>query len=941
MLAEDANHFAQTARRAVTDDNSREQIEKDVHRTRPGLERFKKPAVRAALLRLLSLFCQRRQVAYIQGFNELLAPFILLPDTGGNPRFVYALFNQFMTRFAPWMLESSESTVFDVLKRLFKYFGRLLLYHDPELYWRLEQLLMTPDLYATSWFVTLFARNFTVESVLALWDLLLLEDNPLGTSFFGVALVCSKREQLLAVDESTIPETLMMLTAHSPEHVRTLWQIGSQMRTLHTPPSFQRLMTDRLLSTPGRPTRVALSAARAMQASVCLQTTPDDLVAGKAQYFTWDCRTEAEYNAGHLAQAAFLSLDALRLANGKISSDTSETAREELQHAVDMCEPLRNTSHICLIGSGIREEDNLDINMLALYLTRSGISYVSTLRGGFKAALEAAKADDRLTSVELVDYDRRRYDQARKERMTQQLLRKQGVDISPSPTKRKSRGARSSDSTQDGNATANHLAQAAPPSQGISSFLEKTDVEVSKALSRALNGIGFKYSLSSLSGAPSTEKDAWSEPNSPASAASSAASRFNPFSPNSTVSPTSSIATSGTNTPSKRRSVTENKHSNTAHSTNATPNSLSSSAWNGAGSPLPTLSNKTSPTNGHASSQSTPKTTAPPKVHVSPRPGLPTSPSPTTGQLPPVPRSPMTPSSFFGIQKSVWGRDAKPGWLGQESLSYPLCDMPKGYTVNIMDDRLMRGLTLFPCKAKSERVLALRGRTTEFKKRFVGVSEHYFLLLSPHGSRSHLMEVKLIRYLQHISRITFKRSRPELVTFQITTGPEDNETVESVTCIMPEGLTACVTLIKQFLSEDEDEQQSLKNQNNTSPTTASEQHQSEPKRASPSTETGSEAQQAKGSAHMASPSNRKIPRAEAGRDRGREKVQKEKKRSSETVSPEPLRSGPRVLAATTYPQPVMLPVEEPVKTRSSVSSITEYPQPADSEFGDFQAAPLP
>lgn len=62
-----------------------------------------------------------------------------------------------------------------------------------------------------------------------------------------------------------------------------LWIAGQAMQSRHTPPSFRKLMGDRLLNPLHTPTRTTLSAARAMQASVCLQSTPDDLVAGDTQ----------------------------------------------------------------------------------------------------------------------------------------------------------------------------------------------------------------------------------------------------------------------------------------------------------------------------------------------------------------------------------------------------------------------------------------------------------------------------------------------------------------------------------------------------------------------------------------------------------------------------------------------------------------------------------
>ncbi|KAI0567569.1 Rhodanese-like protein [Gracilaria domingensis] len=791
LLAEDPATFAKSARDAVADENSREQIDKDVQRTRPGLSRFKQPAVRGALLRLLSLFCERRQVAYVQGFNELLAPFVLLADTGGNPRIVYALFAEFVTRFAPWMLETSESRVFDVLKRLFKYFGRLLLYHDPELYWLLERHMMTPDLYATSWFVTLFARNFTVESIMALWDLLLLEDDPLGTSFFGIALLRSKRDELLSVDESRIPETLMMLTANSPGDVRKLWKIGSEMRMKHTPPSFQRLMTDRILNANSKSTPVALSAARAMQASVCLQTTPDDLVSAGAHYFTWDCRTEAEFHAGHLAQAAHLPLDALREANGKITSETSEAARQELQHAVDLCEPLKNSSHICLIGSGVKEEDNMDINMLALYLTRIGIPYVSTLRGGFVEVLRAGNESNSLSAIELVDYDRRRHQEARRERIAAQKARERQAQLKERNAARVKRFS-ASPLSQGTSAHQESPSPSNPPPfssilAGSNVFSSFTDAEVGKAFRKALNGIGLSSANSNSNDEKSTSEEQTVGSNYSPKAAAQQSS-------NTLMSLTSSIRTNETDLPSRKQSNGIPKLSMASVDSNEiTPRPLNS---NGSGSSTSGNLLRKGSNRSRFGSQDKPTE---PKSYTATRTRFNTGSNSASND---TPTSTSLGASFFTSLKSPWGRDAKPGWLDDHTLTYPLSSLPKNFNVNVMDEKVMNGLRLFPCKARSERILSSPCRPGEFKKRYIGVSRYYIILFGPHYNRSHLLEVKLMRYLHDITRITFKRNRPEVVTFEITSGTDADPSVESIVCLMPDGLTECVALIKKYSDEE-------------------------------------------------------------------------------------------------------------------------------------------
>lgn len=850
LLAEDAGDFARAAREAVGDGNAAEQIEADVARTRPALARFKQPAVRGALLRLLSLFCVRKGVGYTQGLNELLAPFVLLADTGGNPRIVFALFSAFLERFAPWMLDSSESKVFDVLKRAFKYFGRLLLYHDPVLFWRLEREGMTPDLYATSWFVTLFARNFTVETVLALWDLLLLEDNPLGTCFFGLALLLERREDLMRIDSSRLPETLMMLGVQSPAEVHSLWTAAGVLRAGHTPPSFQRLMSDRLLYVPGDTAAAAkgIDAARFMQASVCLQTTPDDLTAGEAHYFSWDCRTRAEYDSGHLAQAAHLPLDALRAVAGEWAGDAA--AEAQLEAALRLCEPLRTSSHICLVGSGVRDEDDADVNVLALFLTERGVPYVSTLRGGFRAALAAASDEESLFTVDLVDYNAEAHEEAIAARRAER-------DAAARRRALAAAGAAALASAQEGEVALRRSISSA--ASAASSLFSQATAGVGVphggagdagggiggggqpravmgegdaaygGVGAVLSGLGMRLTagVSVLGGG----EGEMASPGDVDGYGGNAGS--NPFSPNSTESQSPkvleeygsmvTVESGGDGAPSPRTSAgmgagpfgygipsselpTIKRSLSNVAGAGGGGGSSASGDNGGVGSSSRHSGARAS---GAVSVENSPRMMDVPSSTISPRPGVADAAAHDNGVDAESPIRKKGPArgvvgGFFGATKSPWGRDARPGWLSDESLALPLAAMPKGYTVNVMDDRVMAGLRLFPCRARSDRAVTRAGKSGEFKRRYVGVCANYFMLLSPHSNRGHLLEVKLIRLLQDIVRITFKRSRPELVTFEILGAAEGEIPNEHIVCIMPDGLSECVELIKDYLGQKED-----------------------------------------------------------------------------------------------------------------------------------------
>jgi hypothetical protein len=131
--------------------------------------------------------------------------------------------NTINRRFLPNTYTDSE---FGGLQCVFALFRFLLLYHDPELCQWLDQLDLGPELYASSWFITLYSNRTKPEVLLHLWDLLLLEseDDPLLHYFFSLALLISHRKKLLAEDMVTLPEVLSRLTVNSKKEVSYLMQ---------------------------------------------------------------------------------------------------------------------------------------------------------------------------------------------------------------------------------------------------------------------------------------------------------------------------------------------------------------------------------------------------------------------------------------------------------------------------------------------------------------------------------------------------------------------------------------------------------------------------------------------------------------------------------------------------------------------------------------------
>eukprot|EP00871_Galdieria_phlegrea_P001348 jgi/Galph1/2213/GphlegSOOS_G910.1 len=430
---------------------SKEQIWLDVSRLRPGLKLFKRPHVRLVAYSMLCMFCYQRELLYFQGLHEILAPFLSLfqnsvllyddqevlqqndaVDLYDNDKIVdlvinsplwnaYPLFSNFVDRFAPFLLEKSEEMLFHLLKKAFHYFQQVILYHLPSLFWLLMDAEITPDMFGLSWFATLFARNFGLEELFALYDCLLVTGNVMGIFYFGLEILRENEEQLLRVFRASLPETLMNLRVVTKAKVWNTWK-GAINLQQQTPMSFTRRFYEAMY--------VHLTEKEQVEEEYCMHVQVEDWLENsfiegldndsekvtKCLFFIWDCRSKEEFDAGHLAVAARIPWESF--------DDTNQLDKQ----VIELCQPLKNAVHICLIGRGDKRLDKLDIYPLAISLTRSGFSYVSVLEGGFHSIVKICKEyEDQGKSsylpsmLQVVDLDWNRLQMAEKKRRMTQL----------------------------------------------------------------------------------------------------------------------------------------------------------------------------------------------------------------------------------------------------------------------------------------------------------------------------------------------------------------------------------------------------------------------------------------------------------------------------------------------------------------------------------------
>ena len=239
-------------------------IDQDVVRTRANEEYFQSPTVRHVMKNALLKFCTYHKISYLQGLNEILAPLFMLDyslyeinynlqlfshsddlsssqhsdsllslshdsnDGDGMTKTAVNAFNvqdyaasltmfeTFLFKFSPVIFLTGGMKALQLQLVLFHL---LLHYHDAELANYLLKHGMDTDIYAPSWFITIFARRLPVHIALHLWDLLIRVNKPHMTIFIAIAFLKKCKSRLMTLPAESLPEILTHLRFVSTDEI--------------------------------------------------------------------------------------------------------------------------------------------------------------------------------------------------------------------------------------------------------------------------------------------------------------------------------------------------------------------------------------------------------------------------------------------------------------------------------------------------------------------------------------------------------------------------------------------------------------------------------------------------------------------------------------------------------------------------------------------------
>ena len=212
-------------------------IRGDIDRTRVQ-ESIYMTSFKEYLYQLIIYYIKKNKISYKQGLNEIAGPFILLKyKLKLSFTRIYKLLVCFIDKFLTNYFSEKE---FFSLQSSFGLINLLLQYHDTELFRRFEYALISPDLYATSWIMTLFANKCELNVIYYLWDKLILFDDTLFPLFFITAYLILNRDKFFVEDYSVILTKLSQMHIDTIKEVNEILDFANEIRD-KTPNSFYLL----------------------------------------------------------------------------------------------------------------------------------------------------------------------------------------------------------------------------------------------------------------------------------------------------------------------------------------------------------------------------------------------------------------------------------------------------------------------------------------------------------------------------------------------------------------------------------------------------------------------------------------------------------------------------------------------------------------------------
>lgn len=272
------------------------------------------------------------EVGYAQGMNFIAMPLLFnMPEEEAFTLFV-RLMNHYKLR---------DLFVADMpgLHLHLYQFARLLEDFEPALYCHLNRRQVHPQLYATQWFLTLFAYRFPLQLVLRIYDLILSEGLETAILKFGIVLMQRNATQLLEMRDMTV------LTQYLKERLFDVY--------IDKSPSAISVLESGFFGSAGGIDKEVYRADQLVQDACSIKITKEMLARYTKE---WEEKTREE-KAAQLEKEALKSTNArLLLENKTLRERTDDLDTEHVTIASDLVRTKVNNQQLADDNEALRTQ---------------------------------------------------------------------------------------------------------------------------------------------------------------------------------------------------------------------------------------------------------------------------------------------------------------------------------------------------------------------------------------------------------------------------------------------------------------------------------------------------------------------------------------------------------------------------------------------------------
>ena len=364
-------------------------IRTDIERTRNGLLNKQEKYI---MQLLLTYYCKEKSISYKQGLNELLAPFVVLMKEGCGLNEIYLMFSSFVDKFLHNVFVEEDFRVLEALLMLLRLFVR---YYDPEVLKFLNENGIGPELFATPWFLTLFANKISdIELLYELWDFIIEEKDPFNSLFISVSFLLSRRNEILRTHASSVPQTISQFEVTSLEELQNILSYSSELKRNLPYSIYLSLKSLDLFNIHKLDWLIPH-----LEKQYCLSVHPRELVQRAFPNLKCECEGQCEWCSSCKINIPFILVDCRTLVERQAGVIHNSLLLEEgafkdintLLAFPDQYSSLKGIFHFGLMGSKPSSSDkDIDVvehvvNNLYAAFNSKNFPYVSIVDGGYKA----------------------------------------------------------------------------------------------------------------------------------------------------------------------------------------------------------------------------------------------------------------------------------------------------------------------------------------------------------------------------------------------------------------------------------------------------------------------------------------------------------------------------------------------------------------------------